>query len=313
MLKAGDAVVLGLSGGPDSVFLFHQLLDCGRPLKIIACHVNYHLRGRASDADQQFVEKLCRKHHVSLEISSARPQSMKGNLENNCRLLRYRFFEKIRRRYRAACVMVAHQQNDQVETFLLNLLRGSSLKGFWGMSDYDPQRKLCRPLLDITKKEILQWLKKKRLSFRVDRSNSSGRFSRNQIRAKVIPLLEKINPNFITTAGLSIRELSGHLAILDDLGQQWLDTNLHSTAAKIHFDLTDFLALPESLCGIVLRILFIRLNGQSLTRQTLGEIIKTLGKNRSGLKKEFGDNTFLKIEKDPKNQKRVVVIERKVH
>ncbi len=319
-LETGDAVIIGLSGGPDSVFLFHQLRLSPLRLKLTACHVNYHLRGKDSDLDRQFVELLCQKHRIPLEILEAGKLTEKGNLENNCRQLRYRFFEKIRRQKQAKMILVAHQLDDQIETFLLNLTRGSSFRGITAMREYDPDRKLFRPLLDRSKKDILAWLKKHRFKFRLDRSNLSDRFSRNRIRLKILPELAHLNSNFLVTVGQSLNELAEQLDWIDLLADKWLSDNLLKPKPVTSknpviglFRLDIFLLEKPVFQKILLQKMFRNIYKKSLTRHSLAEILTTLRKNRAGLKKEFGQATFLKIIKEGKNGKREVVIEPKLH
>jgi tRNA(Ile)-lysidine synthase len=311
-LKSGDTVIVGLSGGPDSVFLTEQLLKSSLKLRIIVCHVNYRLRKKASDLDQKFVEDYCRSRRLTLEILQADKTIRKGNLENNCRRLRYNFFEKIRQKYAARMILVAHHLNDQIETFLLNLTRGSSFRGFAAMPEFDPARHLFRPLLSLSKAEILAWLEQRQIPYRLDRSNLSAKFSRNQIRLKVIPQLEKINRNFLITAGESLRDLAQSLDLIDTLAAGWLRKNLHQDGSKIYFDQEIFLVQPEIMQKILLRKISSDLHGKSLTRQTLEEILLTIRKKKAGLKKEFGPKTFLKTIKDAKKRKRLVVMERKL-
>jgi len=323
LVKTNDTVVLGLSGGPDSVFLFHLLLKMPNAPRLVAAHVNYGLRGRKSLQDRLFVEKLCAGRKVPLEIldlekTFVQKKSESGNLEEKCRQIRYLFLEEVRRRHHAKAILVAHQLNDQLETFLLNLTRGSSLKGFRAMRDYDPKRHLLRPLLEISKQEILDWLKKHRLSWRIDQSNFSEKFSRNLIRSQVMPVLEKINPAFLRTAGNSLLDLTENLKLAENLLNGWLEKNLATDGKKLSFPLDDFLRQPDILQKHILRELYGRLHGGSLTRPALKEILLTLGKKQAGLRKEFGPGTWLKIirlqnirQTGGTDNKRIVVLERK--
>lgn len=320
-IKAGDTAILGLSGGPDSVYLLYYLQQYFPHLQVIAAHVNYHLRGRDSELDQQFVEKLCRELQIPLEILEIhglknKNTAAKGNLEENCRRLRYDFLEKLRLQHQANLIMVGHHLNDQLETFLLNLSRGSSLNGFRAMREFDEDRHLLRPLLAMPKKEILAWLKKHHHQFRIDKSNQQELFKRNLIRARVIPTLEKINPSFLITAGNSLQDLTANLQVIDNLTNDWIKQHCQMTkkAGQIgYFDLTTFLAQPQIMQKNILRQLYKNIHGKSLTSPTIIEILKTFQKNRAGLHKEFGPATVIKIIKDDNKAKRAVVIEKKFH
>jgi tRNA(Ile)-lysidine synthase len=304
-----DRVILGLSGGPDSVFLFHLLRQWLKKEQLVACHINYGLRGQDSNKDQKFVEELCDKFDIQLETLHAPASITKGNLENNCRNFRYDFFEKTRSRSNAKLIIVAHHLNDQIETFFLNILRGSSLRGFQGMQGYDNSRKLWRPLLEWPKKEIIKWLKKHKFTYRLDKSNLSKKFTRNRIRHEIIPLLEKINPNFINTAGNSLIDLQNNLKLVESKTETWLLKNIKPYNRQSSFELETFMSEPAIMQKNIIRTLFQNTHQKSLTSNTISEILNTLNKNRAGLRKEFGKSTTLKIIKESKKNKRIVVIE----
>ncbi len=311
-----DRIILAISGGPDSVFLLHQLLTPTllniQPLRreqIILAHVNYHLRGRDSDADQKFVEKLAKKFGLKLETLSAHPGT-DTNLEARCRDIRYDFFETLRRRHHASHILTAHHLNDQIETFLLCITRGAALSGFSGMSHTDPARHLIRPLLHISKKQISHFLDSAKTAYREDKSNTDPRFSRNRIRSHIIPELEKINSNFIFTLEQTMQHFADNQAIIEDLCVRWCDTNLD---AKFTFGLDNFLAEIPALQRKLLSHIYRKIHGTGITSAQIREILATLQKNRAGLQKEFGPRTTIAVSKSLKTHKRQVVIKRELH
>ncbi len=306
-LKPGTKIILGISGGPDSVALLHLLLTAG--FSPILAHVNYHLRGLDSDLDHQFIAKLAAKYQLQLEILEIYAQKIPGNLEENCRLIRYEFFEQARRVSGAELILTAHQLDDQIETFLFNLARGASLSGFLGIAESDPKRYLLRPLLSIPKSVLLAYLKANKFNYREDKSNFDLKFSRNLIRHKIIPVLVQINPNFHATIASSIASLKEHLQNSQSSSQQWLSD--HFDQQK--FWLADFLKLKTISQKNVLQLLYKEFNKSSLTKQTLAEIQATLQKNKANLRKEFGKSYWICIKKDPKTAKRQVVIKAKLH
>ncbi len=284
-------LIVGISGGPDSLALVSLLVEAG--YKPILAHVNYHLRGRASNADQKLVEKFSQRHQLKLEILSAYPTKLSGNLENNCRKIRYEFFEQLRQKNKAAAIVIAHNLNDQIETFLLNLTRGARLRGFQAMKEWDADRHLFRPLLTIEKKVLLKYLHTKKISFRKDKSNDDLKFSRNLIRHKIIPLFQKLNPNFYQTLNSTIENLSLNWEIIDRQTELWIAQNFRDNS----FPLKTFLTLPVALQNQILSRLYQQITGEHLLSPTLTEIRLTLAKNRAGLYKEFGSQHFLKIIK----------------
>ncbi|QQR78484.1 MAG: tRNA lysidine(34) synthetase TilS [Candidatus Moraniibacteriota bacterium] len=198
LLPRGSKIIIAVSGGPDSVALFTILvrLRDKHNFTLRAVHVNYGLRGRDSDRDEKLVKKLCEEWSVPLSLlhPNERP---KNNIEERLRIIRYRFFERIRKQYGFNFVVTAHTMSDLAETFLLNLLRGS---GMAGLSPFErTHSNLARPLLAFNRTEIKAFIETERIPSRVDRSNFSRRFTRNRIRHELLPLLETFNPNIIAT------------------------------------------------------------------------------------------------------------------
>jgi tRNA(Ile)-lysidine synthase len=199
LFEKNSKLVVGVSGGPDSTCLLDILIKLQKKysLDLIIAHVNYGLRGKNSQEDEKFVKNLEEKY--ALKIAVLKPKiKAKNNLEDNLRNIRYDFFEKIRKQNAFNYIVVAHNLNDQVETFLMRLIRGSGLSGLSGMKYRNG--KIIRPLLGTTRKEILEYLKKNKLNYRIDKTNEEDLFLRNKIRNNLIPYLEKeFNPNISET------------------------------------------------------------------------------------------------------------------
>lgn len=193
-------IILGLSGGADSVCLLDLLYRAG--YRIIAAHVNFHLRGEESDRDEHFVRELraSRYPDVELRVREFDTQSYAAesgvSIEMAARELRYGWFEQLRRKRDAAMIAVAHHADDQVETALLNISRGTGGKGIAAMTGYDEERHLWRPLLSVRKEEILEYLSERNLPHVEDSTNDDTSITRNLIRKRLIPLFEEINPSF---------------------------------------------------------------------------------------------------------------------
>ncbi|MFH0969787.1 MAG: tRNA lysidine(34) synthetase TilS [Patescibacteria group bacterium] len=205
-------IIVGVSGGPDSACLLDILAKIKEKydIELHIAHVNYRLRGKDSEKDEKFVQKLAEKYQLGL--SALKVNKLKKNeiTEENLRNIRYDFFEKTRKKLAFDYITVAHNQGDQVETFFLHLLRGAGLQGLSGMKY--KSNNIIRPLLGISRKEILEYLKSNRLKYRMDKTNKTDKFFRNKIRNKLIPYLEKnFNPNIKKTI------LESSLNISDDL------------------------------------------------------------------------------------------------
>jgi tRNA(Ile)-lysidine synthase len=219
--QRGSRIIVGVSGGPDSVCLLDVLVKLATKydFKLIIAHVNYNLRGNDSHKDEEFVRKLAKKYGIKI-FTLTRPDLYRGTLsrkrakgnflfsENNLRDIRYEFFEKLRKKNNFDFIAVAHNLDDQAETILMRIIRGTGLSGLAAMKYKN--NKIIRPLLGVSRKEILKYLKDNKLKYRIDKTNESDKFLRNKIRNKLIPHLEKnFNPQVkrtIFNAAISIGE-----------------------------------------------------------------------------------------------------------
>ena len=199
MIEKGDTVVAALSGGADSVSLLHALTELSGELGITvsACHVNHHLRGAESDADMHFCEEFCRRLGVELRVLEADVASMQQkheSLEECARRVRYDFFAEVSDGKKLA---TAHNSNDCAETVLLNLMRGTGLKGLCGVP---PVRgNIIRPLIFCTREEVEEYCQSRGLSWVTDKTNLSTDYTRNKIRHIILPEMLKINGSLFST------------------------------------------------------------------------------------------------------------------
>ena len=197
LLSPGDTVVVGCSGGADSVALLCVLHALG--YRCVAAHCNYHLRGEESMRDMRHVEALAERLGVDLCVRDfdvdARRAATGESLEMACRELRYAWFADLADCERAAAVAVAHHREDQAETFFLNLLRGTGLRGLGGMA---PCRgRIIRPLLDCTRGEIEDYLRSIGCEWVDDSTNAACDFARNRARHRLLPLLDELRPGAV--------------------------------------------------------------------------------------------------------------------
>ncbi|PYL67927.1 MAG: tRNA lysidine(34) synthetase TilS [Verrucomicrobia bacterium] len=220
--------LIGVSGGRDSVALLHWLIDLGYK-KLIVCHLNHQLRGRSSDADARFVEKLAGKYQVDFELGAANIRALakkkKMSLETAARDARYSFFAKAAKRHGRRTIFLAHHADDLVETFLFNLIRGAGLTGLAAMRDVSTRRvdnvdlAIVRPLLSVWRTEIDDYMREHRLKFREDASNKNLAPMRNRIRNRIIPYLEKI-------LGRNIRQNIWRTAVIVAEEEKWLENEV---------------------------------------------------------------------------------------
>ena len=202
---AGERAVAAVSGGADSVSLLLVLSELMRRRKItnevVVAHFDHGLRGKESDADAEFVRELAGSLGYQFELGRGRV-AKKGNLEQNARLARYAFLAKTAERHKAFAVLTAHTLNDQAETFLLNLIRGSGPEGLAAMRPIRPlegtEAKLVRPMLGWAKREETEdFCLGRGVNFRSDAMNRDSRFTRVRIRMELLPLLKTINPKIV--------------------------------------------------------------------------------------------------------------------
>ena len=204
-----DKLILGISGGADSVCLMHVFLELGYSFEL--AHCNFNLRGEESDADEYFVKELAKEHQLKIHVKQfdtlVYAAENKISTQMAARDLRYAWFEKLRIKSSAKYLAIAHHANDDVETFFINLVRGSGLKGFLGIKEKN--NAIVRPLLSVSRLEIEQYLKDRGLVFREDSSNASVKYLRNKIRHELIPLLAQMNPSIQQTVKDEMRILEG--------------------------------------------------------------------------------------------------------
>jgi tRNA(Ile)-lysidine synthase len=241
MLFPGNRVLLAVSGGPDSVALLHILYDLKKQLEISleVAHLQHGIRGEEGEEDAQFVAGVAERlgllcHVKAIDLPQMKRTYGKGSLEEMGRLERYRFFVETAHRYELDAVATAHTIDDQAETFVMRLFRGAGRTGLRGMPpvrylDDRPDRGsgnvlLIRPLLDATRREVMEFLDQRKLSFRIDRSNAELFYLRNWIRLKLMPeLIEKFGAELPARLCAQMEVLRDEEAYLADLTRQQFD------------------------------------------------------------------------------------------
>ena len=202
-------VLVALSGGADSMCLLTALLRLG--YKVEAAHCNFHLRGTHSDNDALFVQRHCQQQNVPLHLTdfdTKHEAELHGeSIEMAARRLRYAWFEEVIQTTGIQILCVAHHLNDNVETILLNLIRGTGIRGLTGMARH--YKHIVRPMLTLTRQEIEDFLKEESIEFVTDHTNTDTRFRRNKIRHDVLPLLRNINPSVDQAIADTMQHLSG--------------------------------------------------------------------------------------------------------
>ena len=201
LISKGDVIVVGVSGGPDSI----TLLTCLNKfkdyfeIKIICAHIN-HLIRKDSTEDEQYVENMCKNMGIKCYVKRADVEKIakeqKKGSEEVGRKIRYDFFDEVARKENANKIAIAHNMKDNAETMLLNIIRGSGLTGLEGIQP-EEYGKYIRPLINCTREEIEEYCEKNNLQPRIDSTNKENIYRRNIIRNKLLPQLQELNPNIV--------------------------------------------------------------------------------------------------------------------
>lgn len=235
LICPGDGVVVGLSGGPDSVFLLYALhtLQARLGFTLRAVHVHHGIRGAEADRDEAFSAELCAKLAVPFQaVHVAAPEyaAQHGlSLEEAARILRYEALETARQQMGtpSAWIAVAHHLDDQAETVLHNLVRGAGLRGLAGMENR--RNHVIRPLLSIKREDILKWLEQNNIPYVTDSTNADPHYTRNRIRSTVLPELRAINPEASAHIAHSAALLREADAYFHALAIQYVDAHATRT------------------------------------------------------------------------------------
>ncbi|MFI5353785.1 MAG: tRNA lysidine(34) synthetase TilS [Candidatus Binatales bacterium] len=260
-------ILLALSGGADSVALLHALAALRERFgyRLAAAHFNHHLRGDESDRDQDFVCDLCARAQIELVVGHA--EDLGGcNLEERARELRYRFLHSAADRIGASHIALAHHSDDQAETVLIRLLRGTGVAGLGAMAE--ASGRLVRPMLSLGRGEIIDYLNAIGARFVTDSTNRSPAILRNRLRAELIPMLER---DYAPQFGRRLGELADEMRSLDDFVSAAAEAELDRSpgaGGALSIDIARFATLHPALAAVVIRALVRRQTGtlRRLTR-----------------------------------------------
>ena len=238
LLSPQRPTIVALSGGADSVALLLLLVQEGFP--VVAAHCNFHLRGEESDRDERFVRELCHSYDIPLHIrhfdTSASAKEEGISIEMAARRLRYAFFEELRTTLGAEAIAVAHHRDDNNETLLLNLVRGTGLRGLSGMKWKNGH--IVRPLLGVSRQEIVAFLKEKEQPYVTDSTNAETLYKRNKIRHELLPLLRELNPAIDEALSTTIEHLAEAELLYDErIKTYYAEGRLQSTPEGFCIDL----------------------------------------------------------------------------
>ena len=259
LIQNNEKILVALSGGPDSVFLLHFLIKFRRRFKIkilAAFHLNHSLRGNQADEDEEFCRLLCKKLKIEFVSAKKNVKSFasknKISVEEAGRILRYKELEKYRKKKSFDKIATAHISNDNSETVLLNLIKGTGINGISGIPF--KRGNIIRPVLGITKKEVLEYLNYNKINFRIDPTNLVSGYERNFLRNEIIPLIEKrLNPQFDQAVFKSSGNFKKIRNYLQNNFAEIFNTICKTKSGFLEIDLDKFGIIDEAIRGEFLR------------------------------------------------------------
>ena len=309
LIQKGDNIVIGVSGGPDSITLLDILRKLSNEMefKIVVAHINHMIREEAID-DEKYVEEYCKKYSIPFyalrkDVEEIAKQQKIGTEEEG-RKLRYDFFEEILQKTKSNKIATAHTANDNAETILMNIIRGTSLGGLKGI-EIQRNNKYIRPLIKQTREEIEEYCKENNLEPRIDKTNKENIYTRNKIRNLLIPYIQKeYNPNIIETLNRMSEIIKKDNDYLENVVKnEYENLVLEETKEQIVLDLKKFNNQEEVIKSRILLYTINKLFGTSsgIEKKHIEDIIK-LCKNNIG-------NKYLV----PNKNKKILVKNKKIY
>lgn len=291
-VRAGDRLVVAVSGGSDSMALLDALrqLAANLPLGILPVHINHNLR-KTSKVDERVVADYCAKHQLDLKVVQVDVRSKLGakggGIEEKARELRYKALRQAAKTLKAKFIITAHTADDQVETIVANFLRGSSVRGMGGMRKVSED--ILRPLLAVPKATLVQYVRSHRIKFAEDETNASLEFTRNKIRHQLLPAMRQFNSQFDAT-------LLGNASLfvaVDNLIKEVAEKRLQSVGkignGSVQLSVGGLLACDELMRSEILRLAINKVMGslEGVKRVHLAELNKMVAASQPRGRKQL--------------------------
>lgn len=305
LLKRKDKIILGVSGGPDSMALLHILCRIKNEFKLhlVCAHFNHLLRSEATQ-EEEFVKNVC----ADLKIKFISERKDVGSffegdsLEQTARNLRYDFFQKCSRQVKIKKILLAHHRDDLIETVLMRIIRGTGLRGLRGFGPRTKFRGLTviRPLIDLSKKDIIAWLKEEKIDYCSDKSNFEDKFLRNRIRMKLLPYLKEFNPNIEDSLyNLAFNLSDDYDFIYAFCNEKYRQIKQRESKQSVYLDLAGLTNLAPAIFNHVIRIAIEDLKGnlRKIETKHIKEIKDLIERRPYGSVVDLPDGRVIKEEK----------------
>lgn len=310
LINPEDKIILGVSGGPDSIAMLDILnqLKAEMKFEIIVVHINHSIRGNDANEDEQYVKEYCQKRGIECYTKKIDvpmiAKNEKMGIEETGRIVRYKYFDEILQKTNSNKIAIAHNKNDKVETIIMHLLRGSGVSGLKGI---EPIRegKYIKPLIECDRKEIEEYCEKNNLQPKIDKTNFENDCTRNKIRNIVIPYIkEQFNPNIIETITRLSEVVTNEDEYIEKLAyKEYSKILIDQNEEKIELKLKEFNILDNVIKNRIILIATKKLFGstQGIEMVNIQDIIKLCNNNIG--------NKFLMPNKNLK----ILIKDKKIH
>ena len=293
-LKTYDTIIVGVSAGPDSMALLYILNDLRRNInfKIVVAHVNHNIR-KESKEEASFLKKYCDEIGVTFEMMTILKYG-DDNFHNEARTIRYNFYEELIKKYDAKYLMTGHHADDLMETILMRIVRGSTLRGYSGFSAYSDMGSyvIARPLISVTKKEIEDFDIKNNIPYRIDKSNFKDKYTRNRYRKNVLPFLKSEDKN----VHLKFLKFSEEVLESDLFIERMMQKEIDSVYHDNYLDITKFVNLDIVLQKRIIDYIFSSLYQDDINLidyRHVELVMNTINSNKSNIVINLPNNYLL--------------------
>lgn len=291
--------VLAVSTGIDSSVLLDLFINFQKiyqNIEIIVCHVNHHRRS-ASEEEEQYIRDFCKDNNIKLFIEGLYFEDGEDNFQAKARELRYQFFDKIMKEEKADYLVLAHHGDDNIETILMRMTRGSSLIGYSGIQDFFEKESyyVIRPLLKYSKQDIINYQKMHKIKYYEDDSNSHKDYTRNRFRLDIIPKMKEECPNLVEKMYEFSNTLKNAGTIVNKVRDDFISQNVLKESYQITINRQEFLKLSTFLQE---EVLFEIVKKDSLSKTNIKELIKIIKSNKVNYKDYFKNIFDFIIEYD---------------